>query len=267
MSRLDFNALIAAASNAAPTIETARRAIPLIDLTSLRGDETEDEIEALCDLAMGAGVAAVCVSPAAVPIARRRLFGSEVKLATVAAFPHGGDDLAAAAEEVAAAVAAGADEVDIVAPLEALEEGDIGTVGELVEMCRLAAGTGPVLKLILETGRLRSPDLITAAARAAVMAGIDFLKTSTGKTEVGATMEAAAMCLAVLAEADGRVGFKVSGGVRTATDAARYLALTDAMMPSDWVSPARFRFGASSLLDDLERVIAGGISKGATEGY
>ena len=105
--------------------------------------------------------------------------------------------------------------------------------------------------MILETGILREPDLITAAARAAVMAGVDFLKTSTGKSEVGATLEAAATLLAVCREADGRVGFKAAGGIRTAADAAAYLHLADAIMGPDWASPRTFRFGASSLLDDL----------------
>jgi deoxyribose-phosphate aldolase len=174
-----------------------------------------------------------------------------VRLATVANFPHGGDDVAGAADETAAAVAAGADEVDVVAPLEALLDGDVGLVGELVEACRAAAGPEVTLKLILETGRLEEPDLITAAARAAVMAGIDFLKTSTGKTPTGATLEAAAALLAVCAEAQGQVGFKAAGGIRTARDAAGYLHLADALLGRDWASVRTFRFGASSLLDDL----------------
>ncbi len=157
----------------------------------------------------------------------------------------------AAAEETAAAVAAGADEVDVVAPIGALLEGDVGLVGELVEACRAAAGPGITLKVILETGALREPDLITAAARAAVMAGVDFLKTSTGKIEAGATLEAAAALLAVCREAGGRVGFKAAGGIRTAADAAAYLHLADAIMGAGWASPRTFRFGASALLDDL----------------
>ena len=186
-----------------------------------------------------------CRSPA------RALAGSAVRFATVANFPHGGDDIAAAAEETAAAVAAGADEVDVVAPIAAILDGDIGLVGELVEACRAAAGPGTTLKLILETGSLQEPAVITAAARAAVMAGIDFLKTSTGKAEVGATLEAAAALLAVIHEAGGRVGFKAAGGIRTAADAAGYLHLADAIMGPGWASPRTFRFGASSLLDDL----------------
>jgi deoxyribose-phosphate aldolase len=112
------------------------------------------------------------------------------------------------------------------------------------------------LKLILETGVLESPDRIAAAARTAVMSGVDFLKTSTGKVPVGATLEAAAVLLTVIAEADGRVGLKVSGGVRTPDDAARYIALAGSMVGESWITPGHFRIGASSLLDGLLDLVA-----------
>lgn len=251
MASPDLHAALEGARVAAVTPELVRRAIGLIDLTSLKGGEPSAEIEALCRRAVEHRTAAVCVYAEAVPAARPVLAGSAVRLATVANFPAGGDDIAAAAEETAAAVAAGADEVDVVAPIGALLEGDVGLVGELIATCRAAAGPDITLKVILETGILREPDLITAAARAAVMAGVDFLKTSTGKSEVGATLEAAATLLAVCREAHGRVGFKAAGGIRTAADAAAYLHLADAIMGQDWANPRTFRFGASSLLDDL----------------
>ena len=251
MASPDLRSLIEAARSAQSRADTPARTVPLIDLTSLKGDESPAEIEALCARAAEHGTAAICVYAEAVPFARPLLAGSPVRVATVANFPQGGDDLAGTADETAAAVAAGADEVDIVAPITALLDGDVGLVGELVEACRAAAGPGITLKLILETGRLQEPDLITAAARAAVMAGIDFLKTSTGKTETGATLEAAAALLTVCREAGGRVGFKAAGGIRTTREAAGYLHLADAIMGPDWVSPRTFRFGASSLLDDL----------------
>jgi deoxyribose-phosphate aldolase len=254
---LDLPTLIERAQAAAADAALAARAIPLLDLTTLKGDETPAEIERLCARAVRHGTAAVCLFPEHVPLARQRLAGSPVRLATVANFPDGGDDLAGAADEVAAAVAAGADEVDVVAPIAALQEGDIGLVGELVEACRAAAGPGITLKLILETGALREPDLITAAARAGVMAGIDFLKTSTGKHATGATLEAAAVLLAVCQEAEGRVGFKAAGGIRTAADAAAYLHLADAIMGAGWASPRTFRFGASALLGDLSHLAGG----------
>ncbi len=249
--RLDLDAILAAADARDVDAALARRFVEAIDLTTLNGDETEADIEALCARATQHGVAAVCVLPDALPVARRCLDGSRARLATVANFPHGGDDLAGTADAVAVAVAAGAMEVDIVAPLEAALDGDVGLTGELVTLCREAAGPTTTLKLILETGRLQRPELITAVARSAVMAGIDFLKTSTGKIETGATPEAAALLFAVAQEAEGKVGVKISGGVRTARDAMRYWQVGEAIMGERWMTAAHFRFGASKLLDEL----------------
>ena len=230
---------------------TARRILPLLDLTSLRGDEREAEIRELCRRAVTHGVAAVCIFPRHLPVAREVLAGSGVRLATVANFPDGGEDLVAVAREVREAVAAGAQEVDVVAPLDAARAGDVELAGELVTLCREAAGGGVTLKLILETGLLAEPDLVTAVARAAVMAGVDFLKTSTGKRQPGATLEAAALLLDAIREAEGGVGLKLAGGIRTLGDAAPYLALVDRVMGSEWATPSHLRFGASRLLDDL----------------
>jgi len=253
--RLDLEALLATADDRAIDAALARRLVSVIDLTTLSGNESDDEIETLCARAGRLGVAAVCVLPEALPVAVDCLAGTPVKIATVANFPAGGDDLAGIADAVAAAVAAGAQEVDIVAPLKAALEGDVELTGELVGLCREAAGPATCLKLILETGRLERPELITAVARSAVMAGIDFLKTSTGKIPVGATPEAAALLFAVAAEADGRVGVKISGGVRTARDAIRYWQIGEAVMGAAWLEPARFRIGASKLLDELEPLV------------
>ena len=252
--RLDLDAILAAADARDVDAALARRFVEVIDLTTLSGDETEADIESLCARATAHGVAAVCVLPEAVAVAARCLEGSAVKLATVANFPHGGDDLAGTADDVAAAVAAGAQEVDIVAPLDATLDGDVGLTGELVTLCREAAGPTITLKLILETGRLERPELIIAVARSAVMAGIDFLKTSTGKIPVGATPEAAALLFAVAQEAEGKVGVKISGGVRTARDAMRYWQIGEKIMGDAWLTPARFRFGASKLLDELAQL-------------
>lgn len=246
---------IEAAQRTPADAEAARRILRLLDLTSLRGDETAAEIEALCCRALRHAVAAVCIYPGFLPVACSVLAGSAVRIATVANFPEGGDDIGAAAAEVAAAVAAGAQEVDVVAPLAAIRAGDLESVAELVEACRAAARPTTLLKLILETGLLAEPSLITAVARTAVMAGVDFLKTSTGKRSPGATLEAAAALLEVIAETGGRVGLKLSGGIRTLADAAPYLALVDATMGRDWADSSRLRFGASALLDDLVRVL------------
>ncbi len=254
MARNDDD-LIRHAENARGTHDVAARVLPLIDLTSLKGDETDLDIEALADRGMEQGVAAICVFPDAVATSRRRLGTDRVKLASVVNFPDGSDDIVRTVEETKAIIEAGADEIDMVAPLDAIMEGDVGLVTEMVDAVK-AVADGRMLKVILETGRLEDPARITAAARAAVMAGADMLKTSTGKTPTGATLEAAAVLLAVIEEADGRVGLKLSGGIRTADQAAGYLHLIDQFMTSGWVSPRTVRFGASSLLDDLVAVLS-----------
>lgn len=231
--------------------DTARRALACLDLTALGDDEDAPGAIALAERARDAAVAAVCLWPRFIAEARAVLDGTGVRVATVANFPHGSDDLARAADETANAFAAGADEVDVVAPIEAVLAGDVGLVEELVELCVAERPTGGTLKLILETGRLEEPAIITAAARAGVMAGVDFLKTSTGKSAVGATPAAVATVLEVIDEAGGRVGLKVSGGVRTAEQAAGYLGLVEARLGSGWARPSTFRLGASSLLDAL----------------
>jgi len=248
--------LLGQASAAPATAEVAARVLPLLDLTSLADDDTEARVEQLCRRAAETGVAAVCVLPPFVLPARRVLEGSGVAVATVANFPDGSDDIARALEETEAALADGADEVDVVAPIGAILEGDVGLVTELVQACKAACGER-VLKVILETGRLEAPEVITAAARAAIMAGADFLKTSTGKVAPGATLETAAVLLAVIDEADGKVGLKLSGGIRTTQQAAQFLYLVDHFMGSGWTAPRRLRFGASALLDDLLHVLRG----------
>lgn len=250
--------LLKRAAAASGDADVAARALPLLDLTSLNDSDTEADIERLCARAATYGTAAVCIYPRFVALARPLLRGSGVKLATVANFPHGSDDIAGAAQECAAAAAAGADEVDVVAPIEAISAGDIGMVSELVTACRSAVPE-TTLKVILETGVLAEPSVISGAARAAVMAGCDFLKTSTGKANVGATLEAAAALLAVIAEADGRVGFKAAGGIRTTAQAAGYLYLAGQLISPSWATTTTFRFGASApLLDDLLRTLPPG---------
>ena len=246
--------LLEHAAKAPGDAAAAARILPLVDLTSLSDGATEAQIETLCARAIDAGVAAVCVWPRFVPLAKVRLDRNPIRLATVANFPEGSDDLARAAHDTASAVAAGADEVDVVAPIQAILDGDIGLVTELVQACRKAAPEA-TLKVILETGRLAEPARIAAAARAAIMGGCDMLKTSTGRFPVGATLEAAAVLLAVIEEAEGRIGIKFSGGIRTTQQAAPYLYLVDHFLGSGWTSPDTLRFGASALLDDLLRIL------------
>ncbi|WP_414842981.1 deoxyribose-phosphate aldolase [Halomonas sp. SSL-5] len=235
---------------------TARQALPLMDLTSLNDDDTDRGIESLCRRARTpAGTpAAVCVYPAFVTTAQRTLkaldLAGKVRVATVTNFPDGGDDIMAVARESREAVAAGADEVDVVFPWRTLLAGDEETGRELVACCHQACGDA-TLKVILETGELKDPALIRRAAELAIEGGADFLKTSTGQVAVNATLEATEILLEAIKASGRDVGIKVAGGVRTTEDAQAYLALAERVMGANWITPGHFRFGASDLFDDL----------------
>ncbi|HSD78244.1 MAG TPA: deoxyribose-phosphate aldolase [Solirubrobacteraceae bacterium] len=231
----------------------ARRAIPLVDLTSLDEDDDTAVAEDLCARARtpAGPVAAVCLMPALVALAADRLAGSGVRVATVANFPAGAPDAGAAARETEAAVAAGAAEVDVVAPWRAWLAGDRAAVATLVAACRAACGDRARLKVILEAGSLPDPDAVRAIATDAIAAGAQFVKTSTGKVGQGATPDAARAMLEAVRDAGGTIGFKAAGGIRTTAQAAAYLALADELLGPAWATPETFRLGASSLLDDL----------------
>ncbi|MBU1332844.1 MAG: deoxyribose-phosphate aldolase [Gammaproteobacteria bacterium] len=250
----------------------AQQAVALLDLTSLNADDNEARIIALCQRALSpAGpVAAVCVYPAFVALARRtldELGGAAVRVATVTNFPAGAADVEAATAQTAAAVAAGADEVDVVYPYRALLAGDAAVGRALVAACRAACGSRVLLKVILETGELQDPALIRQASLDAIDAGADFIKTSTGKVAVNATAEAAQIMLAAIAERGAQVGFKPAGGIRTLADARLYIDLAGEILGADWVTPAHLRLGASSLLDDLLATLGQAAAAGHHSGY
>ncbi|WP_422823639.1 deoxyribose-phosphate aldolase [Variovorax rhizosphaerae] len=229
-------------------------ALGLIDLTSLNDADTVADIRQLArDAVTPLGtVAALCVFPRFVATAKAELavLSPGVRVATVANFPHGEDDADGAAREVAAAVAAGADEVDVVLPWRALQSGNETAGRDLVAACRAAVGDR-ILKVIIESGCLGTPALIRRASELAIEGGAHFLKTSTGKVAVNATLEAAEIMLRAIRESGRTVGFKAAGGIRTATEASAYLDLARRLMGADWVQPANFRFGASSLRQEL----------------
>ncbi|WP_232628405.1 deoxyribose-phosphate aldolase [Methylobacterium sp. Leaf118] len=244
--------------NSLPPLEAAdvaRRAVPLLDLTDLSETCTEAAVTALCARACAEGVAAVCVWPAFVASAVRALAGHPVRVATVVNFPAGGEDGEATLAQTRRALADGAQEIDLVLPYRALLRGEAGVARAMVETVRGACGGSILLKVILESGMLPDSAAVAAASRLALEAGADFLKTSTGKTLVSATPEAAeTMLLAIRAAGTGRAaGLKVSGGLRRVEDAARYLALAERIMGPGWVGPHSMRIGASTLLDDLLR--------------
>lgn len=234
----------------------AARAVGLLDLTSLNDTDTERTIRALCAKAVtpAGPVAAICIYPKFVDLAND-LIDQRIGLATVVNFPGGDGDRRSIEAEVKAALADGADEIDMVFPYRAFLAGKRTMARDLVAAARSACTPGTVLKVILETGALETPAAIREASEAAIQSGADFLKTSTGKIAKGATLAAAQVMLQVIHEMDPEVGLKVSGGVRTTGDAGAYLALADEIMGPSWVSPDTMRIGASSLLDDLLRTL------------
>jgi deoxyribose-phosphate aldolase len=244
--------------------ETARRALGLVDLTNLNDDCTAADITALTvrTVTDHGSVAAVCVWPRFVAQAAAELKGTGVKVATVVNFPAGGVDTDAVVAETRQALADGADEIDLVMAYQAFASGRKGFAEEQIIRVKEAISEPVILKVILETGEIADPLLIHAASNVAIAAGADFIKTSTGKVAVNATLEAAEIMLTAIEEARrddaGRVvGFKPAGGIRTFEDAASYLALADRIMGVNWVSARTFRFGASGLLDALIATLEG----------
>jgi len=238
-------------------IRDARLALACLDLTSLNDADDAAAVDGLCAKAQGpAGrPAALCVWPRFVAQARAALPAS-IRVAAVANFPDGALDTERALRETQAILDAGGDEVDLVLPWRALAAGDGAGPAALVQAVR-AACAGKTLKLIIESGELSSPELIRQACRIGLDAGVDFLKTSTGKTSTGATPEAARLMLQAIADHARRdsVGFKASGGVRTVADAAVYITLVRELLGESALVPARLRFGASGLLADIEAVL------------
>lgn len=230
----------------------ARRALVCLDLTNLQDDCDEAAVSDLCRRAQTpeGSVAAVCVWPRFVPQAKAALARTGVRVATVVNFPHGTDGVEAVKAEARAALADGADEIDLVTPWREAAADDPAAVAAMVREVRDVCGDA-VLKAILETGELADPALIGLAAEAALDGGADFLKTSTGKVRVNATPEAARVLLQAIARRGGRAGFKPAGGVRTVAEAGVYLALCDEILGPGWAGPRRFRIGASGLLDAL----------------
>ncbi|MEY4139850.1 MAG: hypothetical protein RLZZ371_2032 [Pseudomonadota bacterium] len=238
----------------------ARLALACLDLTSLNTADTESDITTLCQRAQSpfGPVAAVCVWPRLAAFARTQL-PATIAVAAVANFPHGHADIDAAVRDTNEIVQAGAQEVDVVLPYRSLMAGDEQAVAALLTAVRRAC-PGLLLKVILETGELKTPELIGCACQISLDAGADFLKTSTGKTPVSATPDAARIMLGAIAASPAartRVGFKASGGIRTVAEAAIYLDLVRELLGADALKPHRFRIGASSLLGDIEAVLAG----------
>ncbi|MHB8293230.1 MAG: deoxyribose-phosphate aldolase [Acidimicrobiales bacterium] len=244
-------------------IAALETAIRMIDLTTLEGADTPGKVKALCAKArrpdssdpVVPSVAAVCVYPDLVELAKAELAGSDVAVAAVAtAFPSGRASLAVKLADVRDAIAAGADEVDMVIDRGAFLSGRYSKVYDEVRSVKEACG--PVhLKVILETGELVTYDNVRRASWLAMLGGADFIKTSTGKVSPAASMPVALVMLEAVrdfADTTGiHVGVKVAGGIRAAKAAVGYLVLVNETTGAKWLDPALFRIGASGLLNDL----------------
>ena len=240
-----------------------RLAMAMIDLTTLEGKDSPGKVKALCQKARRPlpgdptvpPVAAVCVYPLLVPVAAEALAGSSVRVAAVAtAFPSGQAPLSTRLEEVEWVVAHGADEVDMVINRGAFLAGRYSEVSREIEAVKAACGEAH-LKVILETGELETYDNVRLASELAMRAGADFIKTSTGKAAVNATMPVTLVMLEAIRDyylRTGRaVGMKPAGGIRTAKQALHYLVMVKETLGDAWLTPERFRFGASTLANDL----------------
>jgi len=243
--------------------------VAMTDLTTLEGKDTPGKVAYLCQKARHPAdpryavppCGAVCVYPNMVRCARRFLGeNSPVKVASVATgFPSGQYPLRTRLEEVRRAEGDGADEIDMVINRNAFLTGDHGLVFDEIAAVKAACGAAH-LKVILETGELVTYDNVRAASRIAMEAGADFIKTSTGKVQPAATMPVTLVMLEAIRDfffdTDVRIGMKPAGGIRTSKQALAYLVMVKETLGDDWLTPDRFRFGASTLLNDVLMQIA-----------
>lgn len=247
--------------------KTAKRQVlslitSMIDLTTLEGMDTPNKVRTLCQKAkqplVGHAlpqVAAVCVYPSMVSVAVEAVAGTNINVASVAtAFPSGQSSLKVRLQEVREVVALGATEVDMVINRGAFLRGEYGRVHDEIAAIKEACGTAH-LKVILETGELQTLDQVRKASQIGIDAGGDFIKTSTGKVKVNATMPITLIMLETIRDhylrTGVKVGMKPAGGIRTAKQAWHYLVMVKETLGDAWLTPDLFRFGASSLLNDV----------------
>jgi deoxyribose-phosphate aldolase len=238
-------------------------AVRMMDLTTLEGADTPGKVAALCSKAMRPDpadltvppVAAVCVYPNLVPVALERVKGSGVRVASVAtAFPSGQSPIEIKVDETARVAEMGADEIDMVIDRGAFLSGNYAKVFDEVRRVKEAAGAAH-LKVILETGELGTYDNVRRASLLAIAGGADFIKTSTGKIQPAATLPVTLVMLEAIRdvheETGRKIGMKPAGGIKTAKQAVQYLVLLHETLGPEWLTPDLFRFGASSLLNDI----------------
>ena len=249
------------------------KAISMIDLTTLAGDDTRGNVMRLCekaknpvraDLLQALGMenanlttAAVCVYHTLIPFAKEALKGTSIPIAAVSTgFPAGNISLEDKITEIKKSVAAGAKEIDIVISRNLVLESKWKELYDEIKLCREACGDAH-MKTILATGEIPTYTKVAKASWVAMMAGSDFIKTSTGKESVNATLAVSLVmirCIRDYYELTGvKVGYKPAGGIQKAKQALDYLILIKEELGNDWLTPDLFRFGASSLLGDIER--------------
>jgi deoxyribose-phosphate aldolase len=245
-------------------------AISMIDLTTLEGADTEGKVRSLCAKAMAPDpgdpatphVAAVCVYNDLVPVAVDALQGSNIHVAAVtSAFPSGRASMAVKLNDTRDAIKAGADEIDMVIDRGAFLSGRylqvFDEIAAIKDACTADARAGAPahLKVILETGELVTYDNVRRASWLAMLAGAQFIKTSTGKVSPAATLPVTMIMLEAVRDwralTGAQVGVKAAGGIRTTKDAMKYLVVVNEITGDDWMDPRWFRFGASGLLNDL----------------
>ncbi|MDR2007448.1 MAG: deoxyribose-phosphate aldolase [Alphaproteobacteria bacterium] len=223
--------------------------ISLIDLTSLNINDTDADIAELCKKANDANTAAICIYPQFIKFAKTVL-NKDIPIATVINFPNGENDLTNALGGLEFAIGEGADEIDLVMPYGELIDGDYKFVESFISDIKKNSSK-KLLKVIIESGVLKSEKLIRDASKISINAGADFIKTSTGKVEVNATLEAATIMIEEIKSSGAICGFKAAGGIKTLEESLKYLSIAANIMGENFITSKTFRFGATSLLDNL----------------
>lgn len=226
--------------------------IRCIDLTRLNENDNESSIQQLCEKAHTpfGNVAAVCVYPEWITTVKKHHATSNIPVATVINFPNGDDNLACVSDAIKHCIQLGADELDIVFPYKRFLSGDESFANHFLATCRNKAPDHRI-KIILETGAFSDKKKLTEAAELCIQHKINFLKTSTGKIDIGATPQAVELLANVIKQSKTQTGIKISGGVRTTKNAVDYCTLVSSILGEKWIHPNTFRIGASQLLDEF----------------
>lgn len=256
MNPVDFlsNELLEQAKTLKKPFLSNEKIISLLDLTSLNPTDNERSILQLCNKAKTplGNVASVCIYPQFVSFSKQQLAETGIKICTVANFPAGNEDQAITLNSIRQSLQDGADEIDVVIPYQDfLLNKNAQAVTQYVEVCKRICGPNIVLKIIIESGAMETIEQIYKISCAAISGGADFIKTSTGKIAVGATLEASNAMLTAIKQVNSQTGFKAAGGLRTMEQVASHIFLAKEIMGENWLKPKNFRIGTSILLDEL----------------